>query len=62
MTPSPNLIERDKNMRLPDLPLGKCVNHPTRQSVSKRLCSECFVKWETSVLSFEAIQEGNYDE
>ncbi len=51
------LSERD-SMRIPDLPKNRCVNHPTVQAVKKRLCAPCLEKWERSVLSFEAIQQG----
>jgi hypothetical protein len=50
------LFERD--MRLPDLPSGKCVNHPTVKAVRKHLCAECLAKWEKRVLDYEAIQPG----
>lgn len=52
-------IERDAtSMKLPDLPSGKCVNHPDRKSVRKHLCSECLANWEKTVLSYEAIEQG----
>lgn len=41
-------------MQLPELPLDKCVNHPDRKAVGKRLCAPCLEKWNKLVLDFEA--------
>ncbi len=59
MTFEPVSIERDNNdMQLPILSANKCVNHPTVKAVKKHLCSQCYAKWEKTVLDYEAIQQG----
>ncbi len=40
-------------MRLPYLPPDKCINHPTLKAIKKHLCSQCYAKWEKTVLDYE---------
>lgn len=59
MPSSLNPIE--KNMRLPVLPDGSCINHPDRKIHKKHLCAECYAKWEASLLKFEVDKEADRD-
>jgi hypothetical protein len=58
MTKRVALIERDSDMRLPNIPQGKCINHPTMKAERLHLCPLCLAKWEKTVLDYEAIQQG----
>lgn len=51
---SPSLTPNDREMRLPIVPKGKCLNHPTEKAVRLHLCAPCLKEWEKKKLDYDA--------
>jgi hypothetical protein len=53
-----SLTPNEDEMQFPNVPKGKCLNHPTVKAIRLHLCVPCLEKWEKAKEDYEAWSMG----
>lgn len=48
-----SLTPNEGKMQLPDIPKGRCLNHPTVKAVRLHLCAPCLEEWKKKKLDYD---------